>query len=76
MSLVPNKMNRELTRLRVHNPCDDGTDVGVFASPQSMRRSTSTPNAPAPCKKRARLPALGEASVDRDDVLVPMQEIL
>ena len=70
-------MNRELARLQVHNPCDDGTDVGVFASPQfSGRRSSSTPNAPAPSKKRARLPEPGEVSVDRGDVLVPTQEIL
>lgn len=68
---------REVMRLRVHNPCDDGTEVGVFASPQfSGRRSSSTPNAPAPFKKRARLPALGDVSVDRGDILVPTQEIL
>jgi len=75
---VPKRMSRhELMRLQVHNPCDDGTDVGVFASPQfSDRRSSSTPNAPAPSKKRARLPEPGEASVDREDILVPTQEIL
>jgi hypothetical protein len=68
--------HRELTRLRVHNPCDDGTEVGVFASPQSGRRSSSTPNAPAPCKKRARLPDPGEVSADREDILVPTEVIL
>lgn len=68
--------HRELTRLRVHNPCDDGTEVGVFASPQSVRRSSSTPNAPAPCKKRARLPKAGEVSADREDILVPTEVIL
>jgi hypothetical protein len=73
-----NRMSRrEVMRLQVHNPCDDGTEVGVFASPQfSGRRSSSTPNAPAPCKKRARLPDPGEVSANRGDVLVPTQEIL
>ena len=71
------RMNHELVRLQVHNPCEDGTEVGVFASPQSRRRSPSAPpNAPAPCKKRARLPNPGEVSVDRGDVLVHTHEIL
>ena len=70
-------MNRELARLQVHNPCDDGTEVGVFASPQFLRRSSGAPpNAPAPCKKRARLPKESEVSADRGDILVPTQVIL
>lgn len=69
-------MNRELVRLQVHNPCEDGREVGVFASPQTGRRSSSTPNAPVQCKKRARLPDPGEVSVNRGDVLVRTQEIL
>ena len=76
---VPNeiKMNRrELARLQVHNPCDGGTEIGVFASPQLRRRSSGTCSARIPSKKRARLPAPGEVSKDREDVLVPTQEIL
>lgn len=69
-------MKRELTRLQVHNPCDDGTEIGLFASPQFRRRSSdATPNAPAPCKKRARLPKAGEVSADRGDVLIPTHVI-
>ena len=70
-------MNRELTRLQVHNPCSDGTEIGVFASPTGQRRNArSSPRAPHASKKRARLPELGEESLERGDTLVPSRFML
>ena len=70
-------MQRELARLQVHNPgSPNGTDIGVFASPALLRRDLTAPPAPHPCKKRARLPELGEESLERGDVLVSTEEIL
>lgn len=70
-------MKRELERLTVHNPCQDGGEVGVFASPVHDRRGKgNTPTAPAQDKKRARLPEVGEESPERGDTLVARGEFL
>lgn len=70
-------MNRELNRLQVHNPCSDGAEIGVFASPTGQRRNAGpSPRAPKASKKRARLPELGEVSLERGDTLVPSHYML
>ena len=76
--LVPTKkdMHRELARLQTHDPCRDGTEIGVFSSPHSRRRTSTTPSAPKPCKKRTCPHELEYASQECGDTFITTQEML